>query len=194
MRLSQKLFCITALIGSLCAADAYADAVHEGFDARLGISALILAHSGPGAGDTMIGVNGTISLGYRFQRYIGVYVDQDLGGVWSTSGGDDYDEESSGAFHGGSFAVVRGIFGAYYDDIEFSVGGGPGAMYGAGDGSDACFAIRLTAGFAYYVTDSIGIGVGIDYNLGFIKPKDEFEIEMHLVHQINPGLRLNINF
>ena len=195
MKLVQKIFCASALVGSLMATNAYADAVHEGFDTRLVASALILAESGPGSGGLIgAGINGTISLGYRFHQNVGVYVDQDLGGVWFTSGTNEYDDEesSSAIFRGGSFAVVRGIFGAYYDDIEFSIGGGPGAMYGGG--ITACFAIKLSATFTYYITENIGVGINVDYNLGFIKPEDEFEIEMLLVHHINPGLLLHVNF
>ena len=199
MKLTQKLFCASALVGSLFATNAYADAVHEGFDLRLAPSAVIVAHSGPESGDMVVGANLTASIGYRFHRNVGAYFTQDLGFAWKPGEGDDYDyddeeEGSSASFVGGSYAVVRGIVGVNYDDVEFSFGAGAGAMYGPGIGGGACFAIKLSVGVTYYVTDIFGIGVNVDYNLGFKRPSDEFEIDMHLIHQINPGILFQINF
>ena len=117
MKLS-KWCCGVALAGSLVATDAFADAGHTGFEGIVGLSGAVLDQDVKLTGaaktsvvkpkDIMAGLTGTLSLGYRFNSYAGVYLEQDLGGIWWT--GDTKKVNDHSWFIGGTYVMGRGIF------------------------------------------------------------------------------------
>ena len=164
--------------------------------------------------DPMIGVTGTLSLGYRWS-IIGLYIEQDIGGLWwtgytSTVEGYNYEDAS---ILGGTYATVKLILPLGSTDIDLGLG--LGAMYSTGAKHDepqdsyaiiidrnmdpsAAFAIRFTMGFTHFFGDFIGIGLHFDYNVGFnyVTPNRAIWGDIRnyesTVHQINPGLHLQI--
>ncbi|MBO4349361.1 MAG: hypothetical protein J6A01_00245 [Proteobacteria bacterium] len=166
--------------------------------------------------DPMIGVSGTLSLGYRWTIF-GLYVDQVIGGLWWTGPtseleGYRYDDAS---FLGGTFLTAKFI--APLGSTEVDLGFGLGAMYSAGPNwgdidynkgytiiidkdmdPSAAFAVRFVFGFTHFFGKLIGIGLHLDYNVAFnfVKPNkaiwgnvSNFE---STVHQFNPGLHVQI--
>ena len=166
--------------------------------------------------DPMIGVNGTVSLGYRWTIF-GLYAEQLMGGLWwtgPTSEMDGYKYEDA-SFLGATFLTAKFI--APLGSTEVDIGFGLGAMYSAGPkwGSvdynkgytiivdknldpGAAFALRLVFGFTHFFGNLIGIGLHLDYNVGFnfVTPNKaiwgnvkNYESTVHL---FNPGLHVQI--
>ena len=107
-----KILCGLALASSLVATNAYAETHWTGFETRLGLTATILdAHTKNDAKkaeykvegdkdgefqhakDIAAGLSGTISFGYRWDMF-GIYLEQEIGGVWWT--GDSGDKDKGG--------------------------------------------------------------------------------------------------
>ncbi len=217
MKLS-KLACGVALAGSLFATDAFADAGHTGFEGIFQLSAPVLDQEFKASGnagsvmvspkDVMAGINGTLAFGYRFNAYTGLYLEQDLGGVWWT--GDTADIEDRGWFIGGTYLAVRGLFGVLNKNAEVDIKVGVGMMYTDGDklgkkkqamminkdgDPTVAFAMKFGASFTYYVTSNIGVGLQLDYSLGINKQDYEGGGEFtQLMHLVNPGLHLRVGF
>ena len=210
----NKLLCGAALAGSLVATDAFADASHEGLEFGLSLNVSIVTGSvevdGSSADfkETMVGFDGRLSIGYRFQ-WFGIYLDQDLGGIWvvGDSEEDDYFDEDEGddkgVFLGGTFVTARGILPLMENALEVNVGLGLGMMYGGGDKSvilndegdpSVAFALKVTAGLTYYLTDSIGTGITFDYNVAFNNIKVAGTEIKRTIHSINPGLHIRAQF
>jgi len=143
---------------------------------------------------------------------VGVYIDQDLGGVWNAD--DDVDDfrDDEAHFLGGTFLVARGILPCT-DQFMFDLGFGLGVMYSDGDKTkdieegnykyplifnkdgnpSAAFAIKLSFSLAYFFTDTIGAGIYVDYNYAFKKNKSDYEVTYHY-HVVNPGIQLVARF
>lgn len=166
---------------------------------------------------TMVGFGGSLSFGYRWS-YVGVYLQQDLNGVWFS---DDDNEDDNGHFLGGTFLVVRGILPAS-QNFQIDVGFGLGVMYSDGDKSSnimsedyklplifnkdgdpsAAFAIKVNAAFTYYITPTIGLGINFDYNCAFNTITYEQKsmlgtIKMDVdnyVHLMTPGIHVRARF
>ena len=165
------------------------------------------------------GLSFKLSAGYRWQYY-GIYLDQDLGGVWYNDKGKD-EMDDKGRFLGGTYVVFRGIY-AIMPNFSVDLGFGLGVMYSGGnkakdmedmdDPSDyrspvifdknndpsAAFAMKLSLGLTYFFSSSIGAGINLDYNIGLKTLKNEAfggESKMKFrYHQINPGLQLVARF
>lgn len=206
----------------LFAPNAFAQAGQGGIDIRLGLGAHALTadvnmsvsgdsssylDSGASSDNWLAGPVGQISIGYRWQNF-GIYLDQDLSGLWSTEGG-----EGQGAFMGGTFVTVRGIL-PVRDRLQIDLGIGLGALYGAetdempsivanrkGEPS-AMFGLKGSFYLTYYINRAFGIGLHLDYIFGVNKFSDEEEIlgitmkaEMTLYyHNLLPGLHAVIRF
>ena len=166
--------------------------------------------------DPMIGASGTLSVGYRWTAF-GLYVEQVMGGLWWTGptselDGYKYDDAS---FLGATFLTAKFI--APLGSTEVDLGFGIGAMYSAGpkwgtadynkgytiivdENMDpgAAFALRMVFGLTHFFGDLIGIGLHLDYNVGFnfVKPNKavwgNIKNYESTVHQFNPGLHLQI--
>ena len=217
MKLS-KLGCGLALAGSLVATDAFADAGHTGLEGIFQLSVPVLDQSITASGaaksvtespkDVMAGINGTLAIGWRFIPNFGLYLEQDLGGVWWT--GDTADIEDRGWFLGGTYIVGRGLVGLMNKNAELDFKLGFGMMYSDGDkvgkkkvamivnkkgDPTVAFAMKIGASFTYYVTSNIGVGVQVDYSMGVHKYDFEGGGEItHLLHLVNPGLHLRVGF
>lgn len=217
-------------IFSLCtfASSAFAQAGEPGVDVRINLGADILKMGGSAsmsAGDysaseesdefqDFIGFMGKISFGYRWE-FVGVYIDQDLGGVWYQS--DDDDDEEDGNFLGGTFLVGRGIY-PIMENLQVDVAFGLGIMYGAGDSGDdlekedaqmslifnedfdpsVAFAVKVGLSITYYFTDMIGAGIFFDYN--YATRTNKYEIlgvkteTTFKYHVMNPGIQIVARF
>ena len=210
---------------SLFSANAFAQAGATGFDLIGGLYVPVLDQDVKFSGgnmtttvtseDPMVGIGGAIAFGYKWQ-YIGVYVQQDLGGVWLT--GDDADaadktDSNYGWFLGGTYAVLRGMY-PVNSQFQVDVGVGLGVMYGDGDDAkdglkkdykfplisdkhgdpSAAFAMKFAFSGTYYFAGNMGVGLMLDYNLGVKTYKDGgIEVKRYL-HQVNPGFHFRMNF
>lgn len=211
MHLSRPLFCGTALAGLLFSSNAHADAGHTGFEALAKLTVPIALTTltteeefdigyDTTSSDALVGINGTLSFGYRF-KFFGVYLEQDLGGVWDTSSSDgeggyyDYDDDygpdgpEEKHFIGGTYLMMRGIIPLHYDEVELDFSAGAGALYG--QVIDAAFAIKVGASISYFFTSEIGVGISIDYSLGMDFSHKGGTL---LTHEINPGLLARYHF
>ena len=219
MKLS-KWCCGVALAGSLVATDAFADAGHTGFEGIVGLSGAVLDQDVKLTGaaktsvvkpkDIMAGLTGTLSLGYRFNSYAGVYLEQDLGGIWWT--GDTKKINDHSWFIGGTYVMGRGIFSLLAKKAELDLKFGLGMMYTDGDKDSVgktkialitkkngdptvAFAFKVGASFTYYVTSNIGVGIQVDYSMGLNKHEYDLggEVTKNL-HHINPGIHMRFGF
>ena len=179
----KPLLCGLSLAGSLVATDAFAETGWNGYDLRVSVTAPIvdqhtkldfenLVPEGyEHASDVWAGFGGTISLGYRWGVF-GLYVDQDLGGVWWTG---EFDVKPTVV--GGTYLTFRSFL-VLIENVEIDFGIGLGTMYSGGKAQEnvlifnknfersSAFAIRVGASLTYYVTKSIGVGINMDYSLG----------------------------
>jgi len=217
--LSALLFVFTlCFFGS----NAFAQAAEEGFDARVGLSGNIInittdisTSLGSFESDKnadYAGLAGKLMFGYRWE-YVGVYIDQELGGVWY-DGDSDYINDV-GHFIGGTFLVGRGIY-PVSDSFMIDLGLGIGVMYAAGDSPtkydgnpedyvapliinkdgdpSAAFAIKLSFSLDYYFTDMIGIGIYVDYNYAFKTLERGGSDITYNYHVVNPGIQVLARF
>lgn len=227
-----RIFLTTVFIlCSLClfSAHAFADSAAEGgLDLRFGLAADVLrivpkadaSYQGMSysvTGDTIHfeGLMGQVSIGYRWSMG-GIYLTQDLGGVWLHENNEDYkNAPSKGRFLGGTFLVGRFIIPAT-DSFQIDIGAGVGLMYGheTKRGSDTeytpsliynsdgdpsvAFALKVGISMLYYITPSFGMGVFCDYNYAFKKYDGlEDSIKLKLTnnyHVINPGIQVMMKF
>lgn len=191
MKLRKSLLCGLALAGSLVASNAYADQEYHGLEARLAATGSIIdQHVSIGHGGEYDhaaylwgGINGTLSIGYRWGK-VGLYVDQDLGGVWWTgeikdeNGKVKPEDQPDPAFIGGTYLMLRGLIPAR-EHAEFDIGFGFGTMYSGGNNTkgsvliyddklnrSAAFAFKVEFGLTYYFFENVGLGINLDYNLG----------------------------
>ena len=223
MKHLNKCLCGLALAGALISTNAYAETEWEGFEMRVSVVAPIVDQHVKGgmsvggisvdtgyehAPDIFAGVGGTLSFGYRFGMF-GVYVDQELGGVWWR--GDA--KPDSPTFVGGTYLTGRLLL-ALRHDVEMDFGIGVGTMYSAGDDQktmrvvynkegehSAAFAIKAAFGLTYYlIPNTVGIGINFDYNLGLnifslTDGEEEADVTLyHLVHLMNPGIHVVAQF
>ena len=240
MKLSSallKLFLIT--IFSLICTSAFAQAGDRGFDVRLGVdfSAVIYdvkVDSGLKIGDVavtskdnadpdsdMIGVGGSISFGYRW-KYVGVYLDHTIGGLWWT---DNDEKKDDGSLLTAWFVSAHGFFPISNSfELEGAIGIGGALSDGdrpfKGDGSinpeyskpaiifdkhgnpTPCPALHFGIGLTYYLTSYLGIGYFFDYNLMINTYKYEYSYSIlhanadvtRLLHQINTGVHVKFRF
>ncbi len=153
----------------------------------------------------MVGFNGRISLGYRWSL-IGLYIDQDLGWVkYNNTENKDIDPY----FLGGTYFTFRALIPL--SALEFDFGLGLGLMYSNGDDARAhtkhmaittdsdgdaspCFAFKIAIGLSYFITNSIGIGIDLDYAVGMnivSYHEDGYRVEQtDYIHHFTPGLHL----
>ncbi len=220
----QHILSALIFVFALClfGSNAFAQAADEGFDLRVGIAGDILrikqevslgGFLGAESDDTIDynGLAGKISFGYRWE-FGGIYIDQDLGGVWY---GGDNEGDDNGHFVGGTFLVGRGIY-PITDQFMIDLGFGIGVMYAAGDSMNdydgdyedfvaplimnedgdpsAAFAIKISFSLAYFFTDMIGAGIYVDYSYA-IKTISQEGIDFTTkYHFINPGLQFVARF
>ena len=200
------LFCVFFSIQSAMAAP---DS-DSGLELRLGLNAPVFKATIDGDidfksdTDTIAGFGMTFSLGYRFM-FMGVYLEQNLAGIF---GEQNYDYEDS-RFYGSTYGTLRFI--GSFDWLELEGGVGLGAMYmvsahpdimldADGSASSAvCFAMKFTIG-ATARFGGFGVGLHLDYELG-INPQS-FEVPpmipkvdvMQLLHNVQPGIHFLYKF
>ncbi len=104
-----------------------------------------------------------LQIGYRIYDWVGVYLDQDLGGIFWDRGRweDDYSY-----FQGATILNARFFVPVSVIELQFKAG--IGATYQAKhddgeDWSEGQFAIRLGIGAFYDITTSFGIGATFEY-------------------------------
>lgn len=214
-----------ALASAFVATDAQAETFWEGLEMRIGVTAPIVdnhvkyeldsKYGDFDSGykhtpeDVFAGISGTISFGYRWGIF-GLYLDEDLGGVWYTG---DTEGDNEAIFVGGTYLTFRGLLGLRHD-VELDLGLGLGMMYSDDnhgalitnkDGDAApCFAIKVGVGLTYYlIPNTVGVGINFDYSLGLNIVSDsrvnglvgEVKGTMyHLVHYMNPGIHVVAQF
>lgn len=108
------------------------------------------------------GLSFSLHFGYKFLDWVGVAIEQDLGGLFYDKHGLDVDE-----FYGATIFEAR-FYAPLMDKLEFNGKFGIGATYLAdsydGESWDTgWFAIRLGVGLTYYIMDSLGINLMFDY-------------------------------
>ena len=174
------------------------------------------------SGDNMIGLGGTLSLGYRW-KYVGAYLEYTAGGLWWLGNNANYYGDPSllmawfMAAHGffplnGQFELEGGIgFGGALsdgdrpsdDDGNLSPAYGKPALITDNHGNPTpCPALHFSAGFTYYLTRHIGIGYFFDYNLiinTYRFTYSHYAISAtadvtRLLHQINTGIQVRFRF
>lgn len=146
-RLGTILFAALACLAFTCAPTEEASA--QGFEVDAGLG--WLGHVWHG--DGVHGFELTVSPGYRIIDWVGVYVDQGFGGVFS---------------HGSGMFMGQTIFNAkfYYKVGPGELWGkvGLGAVYVSKDGiSSGEFAFKFGIGYTVDITNMIGIGGNFDY-------------------------------
>ena len=198
----------------LFSANAFAQAYEAGMDLRIGVAADLLRvkstiDTGVLRYDTPFinydGFMGKISIGYRW-AYGGIYIDQDLGGVWLNEGGAHDD----GHFLGGTFFVGRGII-PVSPQFQIDLGVGIGTMYGHGDkinedepdaeynpslivndkgNPSAALAFKLSLSLSYYFSANFAMGVFCDYDYAFKVLDDRVTFMDFGYHVIIPGIQV----
>lgn len=172
--------------------------------------------------DNMVGLGGTLSLGYRW-KYVGVYIDHTIGGLWWLGNTANYYDEASLLMawflsaHGflplnDQFELDGAIgFGGalsdgdrpYKGDGTISPAYGKPAILFDKDGNPTpCPTLHFSAGFTYYLTRHIGIGYFFDYNLMINTYRFEYNYYIisasadvtRLLHQINTGIQVRFRF
>lgn len=126
---------------------------------------------------SMHGINFRLFGGYKFLDWVGVYLNQDLGG--------DFDSE--GDTHWSKFVgatIVSGDFFYPVGPVKISSTVGIGAAYTGktttrvdghsetGGHSAGAFAFRVGAGCYYMVNDALGVGLTFDYTFAAFKTED----------------------
>ncbi len=206
---------LMAIFVCLFASSAFAQAADPGLDMRAGLSANIIkpeaevsvmGFSASASSDAnYAGLNFKLEFGFRWE-YFGVYLAQDLGGVWYTDAPDGAD--NPGRFFGSTVALFRGIY-PIMDNMQVDLGLGLGVGYADGSKDDeekapmimnedgdnsAAFALKLAFSFNYYVTPMIGVGFFLDYNFLVKKiSNDGADLKLKF-HQVNPGVQAVIRF
>ncbi len=203
--------------------NAFAQAGDEGFDLRIGLGAdVAILKATLGINNfsfesdkpvNYAGLMGKLEFGYRW-TYAGVYLQQDLGGVFYAEDEDETDtaapHDGTGKFLGGTYIVGRGIY-PIVDQFQIELGFGIGIMYSGGKEETpdllfydedykaaAAFAIKLSFAATYYITDKAGIALFLDYNYGTRKNKGgigslKAEMRFH-IHNVVPGIQGVIRF
>ena len=127
----------------------------EGFE--LGVGFGWFGEVGDHAGGRWQGFHFILSPGWRFNEWIGVYIDQGFGGHFR-----HHDQDH---FVGQTVFNVRGFLKAGPGDLWGEIG--IGAHYLSWDDhTDSAFAFKLGIGYTYDITDVVGIGANFDYMLG----------------------------
>ena len=159
--LKQLSAALMALVAALCfmvASPSQSSAQNLDVNAAFGWQGMILEDADDGHGPMF-----TISVGYRFTDILGVYFEQDLGGLIWDNPGDDWK-----IFSGASIISLR----AFYTINSIEVWGklGIGTIYTADSdtdwGDEAWFALRLGIGATYMFSSVIGAGLDFSYTLG----------------------------
>lgn len=172
--------------------------------------------------DDMVGIGGSVSVGYRW-KYAGIYLDHTIGGLWWLGETADHYDESSllmawfvsahGFFPIGNKFEIEGALGIggalsdgdrpYKGDGTISPNYGKPAIILDNHGNPApCLALHFGVGLTYYLTRYIGIGAFFDYNLMINTYKYEYNYGIisananvtRLLHQINPGIQAKFRF
>ena len=220
MKLS-KWYCGLALAGSLVATDAFAYSDYSGLEGIVSISASILAQDIEASRsearavvvvpkDNMVGLSGTLAIGYRFEPSGGIYLEQDLGGIWWT--GDTKKHNDNTWFIGGTYITGRAKIAFLPKHTEFDVKLGVGMMYTDGgryrpgkakynlitdkeNYPTVAFALKAGVSFSYYVTSNIGIGIQFDYSFGLNMHDHELggDVVQYLHHMV-PGAHIRFGF
>lgn len=202
----------------LFSANAFAQANEAGMDIRIGVAAdLLRLKSTIDTGSLRYetdfinydGFMGKVSIGYRW-AYGGIYIDQDLGGVWFNEG--DTGGKKEAHFLGGTFFVGRGII-PLSSQFQIDLGIGIGAMYGHGDkfneddpdadykpslivndkgNPSAALAFKLTLALAYYFSPNFAMGVFCDYDYAFKVFDDKVTYMDYGYHVITPGIQVTL--
>ncbi len=151
--------------------------------------------------EQLMGFGGTVSIGYKW-HYVGLYLDQDLGGVYPRDEELQGYKDTNWHFLGGTYLVVR-VSPPVSDIFEMDLGFGAGMMYSDGDAlskrqptvenpnpsSDSIvpiiingdgkafisFSMKASFGFTVYFTDIFGMGLDFDYTIAFNRAKSEPE-------------------
>lgn len=184
---------------------AYADGGHTGFDLGVHVGEPILYQTSKlnykigtkmkeskdsKIDDPLIGLsNVKLSFGYKW-KYIGVYLEQELGGViWKDDNkynNWDYDwflsaEWNNKWFWGGTFVCAKGMLplsGTLNNRMEIDLTTGVGIMY-SDEGAEYVapltfnyyneirpwFAVKFGIAITYFFNDVFGMGINFDYNL-----------------------------
>ncbi len=152
--------------------------------------------------EELMGFGGSVSIGYKWQ-YVGLYLDQDLGGLYPRDEKLQGYKDTNWHFLGGTYLVVR-VSPPVSEIFEMDLGLGAGMMYSNGDAlserhptaenpnpaADSIipiiindegkafisFSMKASFGFTVYFTDIFGMGLDFDYTIGFNKVKYEPEI------------------
>ncbi len=211
-----------ALVCVLFSTQAFADDFESGIDIRLGLSASTLSLGqydysskvGMVEEHILAGISGNLSIGYRWS-YVGLYLEQDMGGFWSTfDSDDDYDYDEGGdepSFLGGTFLVFR-AFLPVTDSFFLEFGLGLGLMYSeekgeeykesiimprksnGDEGDPIAFAAKFSFAMTYYANHVFGIGLHVDYDLGLqFFDFEETDINMKY-HNVMPGIHVHLRF
>ena len=223
-----KRACLTSVflvfIMCLFCTHAFADSADRGgLDMRIGLAADVLrvvptvtasgwgmSYSDSGDAVNFDGLMGQISIGIRWSMG-GIYLTQDLGGVWLNEDNEEYQNGiKKGRFLGGTFVVGRFIIPAT-SNFQIDLGAGLGLMYGHGQkpisganytpsliynengDPSVAFAIKVGISMLYYITPAIGLGVFCDYNYAFKTFNDSsegFNLKTTInYHNVNPGIQ-----
>ena len=127
-----------------------------------------------------------VSVGYRFMDWLGVYYEQDLGGlIWDNGPAKDWK-----IFSGASLVSIRGFLAI--SSIELWGKLGLGCTYIADSDSDAdeaWFAFRLGIGATYMFSSTVGAGLDFSYTLGAGDDNAHIDDVIHFV-----SLKAHISF
>lgn len=150
--------------------------------------------------DSKVDYNGlafSVGVGYRFISWVGVALEQDLGGLFYNKNHADID-----CFYGATMFEVKfniGLLG----NLELSGKAGIGAVYVAdsfdyGDGKKrfdrGWFAIRVGVGLTYYLFGTVGLGLNFDYTPAIGNDDDDFFVDDSTQHFLKLQAHVAIKF
>jgi len=195
---------------SVFSSQALAQNYPRGFDLRVGIGASVMYNditvkvlsTSVKEKERYMGINTNISVGWRW-KYVGLYLDQDLGGIWRTQtlNIDRFldesfeplsDANSKKRFLAGTYFLVR-FFIPFNDQAFISIAAGIGQTYNTGSsdiwhktkkfaGSGLAFKLQLQTTF--FVTSFMGLGLTLE-----IVGTDSSEKGIFLPDPEIPGLK-----
>lgn len=141
-------------------------------------------------GTDMNGIVFRLNAGYRFKDWVGIFINQDLGGTWTRKHG--------GGIRGKHFAGAT-IFSAnfFYEISQIELFGllGIGALYHGkfseryknggstvfAHTSDGAFAFRMGIGGSFKITNNILAGINFDYTVGAFDDVDNIlDLMLHI--------------
>ncbi len=141
-------------------------------------------HDGPG---DMNGITFRLAGGYKINDWVGIFLNQDIGGTWDKDTGARWS-------HFVGATIVSADFFYTLGQVQLLGLVGLGAHYigdthwehrhdnlkGDDNNSDGAFAFRIGVGATYMINSKLGVGLNFDYTLGAYETWNDHVLDLLL--------------